>query len=37
MIVLCGFLGGEIGLHSNYVFAYNMDNNEWVKMFPENR
>ena len=34
LIVLCGFLGGTIGLHSNCVFAYNMDSNDWVKLYP---
>jgi hypothetical protein len=33
-VVVGGFFGGQIGLHSNCVFMYNFDTNDWVKLFP---
>lgn len=33
-LIFGGFFGGSIGLHSNYVFLYNFETNEWSKLFP---
>ena len=36
LVVVGGFFGGSIGLHSNCVFMYNFETNNWVKLFPSN-
>jgi hypothetical protein len=33
-LVFGGFFGGTIGLHSNYMFQYKFETNDWVKLFP---
>jgi hypothetical protein len=34
LIILCGFFGGNIGLHSNCVFSYDLESNNWERLYP---
>lgn len=36
LIIFGGFFGAKIGLHSNYLFSYQFQTNQWTKLFPQN-